>query len=198
VKLCLDCVSSIGTVPVDLAGVHLASCASGKGLGSYPGLSMVLHQHDVSPSPTLLPRYLDLGYWAADDGIPFTQSSNLVHALEAALLRGDWPARFARLTAASIRLRRALRDAGLRIVADDAHASPAVVSVALPAGVDAGRMGRLLEERGFLLSCNSGYLRRRNWIQVCLMGEWDEASLDRLPRTIAEACATETRAAATV
>src|SRR5207249_2859114 len=31
VKLCLDCISSIGTVPVDLRGVFLASCASGKG-----------------------------------------------------------------------------------------------------------------------------------------------------------------------
>jgi len=41
VKLCLDCISSIGTIPVDLTGVYLASCASGKGLRAYPGLSMV-------------------------------------------------------------------------------------------------------------------------------------------------------------
>ena len=33
IRLSMDCISSIGTVPVDLRGVHLASCVSGKGLG---------------------------------------------------------------------------------------------------------------------------------------------------------------------
>jgi hypothetical protein len=28
-----------------------------------------------------------------------------------------------------------------------------------------------MQEAGYLLSCNSGYLRRKNWIQICLMGE---------------------------
>src|SRR5215471_17561160 len=60
VKLCLDCISSIGTTPVDLTGVYLASCASGKGLRSYPGIGMVFYHHDPIPSARL-PRYLDLG-----------------------------------------------------------------------------------------------------------------------------------------
>ena len=41
VKLCLDCISSIGTMAIDLEGVYLASGSSGKGLRSYPGVSMV-------------------------------------------------------------------------------------------------------------------------------------------------------------
>src|ERR1051325_10928701 len=48
VKLCLDCISSIGTLPVDLDGVYLASCSSGKGLRAYPGISMVFHHHDIA------------------------------------------------------------------------------------------------------------------------------------------------------
>jgi predicted DNA-binding protein (MmcQ/YjbR family) len=32
-------------------------------------------------------------------------------------------------------------------------------------------IGSLMQEAGYLLSCNSDYLRRKNWIQVCLMGE---------------------------
>src|SRR5882724_1017055 len=47
VKLCLDAISSIGTMPVDLSGVYLASCASGKVLRAYPGISMVFYHHDV-------------------------------------------------------------------------------------------------------------------------------------------------------
>ncbi|MEJ7653492.1 MAG: aminotransferase class V-fold PLP-dependent enzyme [Chloroflexia bacterium] len=39
-----------------------AAFASGKGLGAYPGLSMVFHEHDAVPS-TSPPRYLDLGLY---------------------------------------------------------------------------------------------------------------------------------------
>jgi hypothetical protein len=52
-KLCSDCISSVGTVPVLLSGVYLASCASGKGLRSYSGVSMVFHNHEVSAAPDL-------------------------------------------------------------------------------------------------------------------------------------------------
>ena len=181
--------SANAAIPVDLSGVHLASGVSGKGLASYPGLSMVFHHHEVKPAPAQLPRYLDLGFWAAENGIPFTQSSNLVHALEAALLRRKWTERFERLAAASAQLRPALRAAGFGIVAPDSHESPAVVTVELPAGTDSGLVGRLMEERGFVLSCHSGYLRRRTWIQACLMGEWEDDGLTRLPSALAESCA---------
>ena len=40
-------ISSVGTMPVSLEGVWLASCASGKGLRSYPGLSMVFYNHEL-------------------------------------------------------------------------------------------------------------------------------------------------------
>src|SRR6185436_536926 len=84
VRLCLDCISLIGTAPVDLQGVYLASCVSGKGLGAFPGLSMVFYHDAVAPRPDKLPRYLDLGYYAAQNGVPFTHSSNLLSALQAA------------------------------------------------------------------------------------------------------------------
>src|SRR6185503_4695741 len=94
IKLALDCISSIGTVPVDLSGVYLASCVSGKALASFPGLSMVFYNHEIAPAPKVLPRYLDLGYYAAQSGIPFTHSSNLLYALRTALRRIQWPDKF--------------------------------------------------------------------------------------------------------
>src|SRR5574341_1159104 len=87
IRLCLDCTSSIGTVPVDLREVYLGSGVSGKGLGAVAGLSMVFYNHDLLPDSSTLPRYLDLGLYAARDGVPFTISSNLVQALHAALTR---------------------------------------------------------------------------------------------------------------
>jgi aspartate aminotransferase-like enzyme len=170
-RLCLDCISSIGTMPVDLQGVFLATCSSGKGLRSYPGLSMVFHHHEVPSQDNALPRYLDLGFYTAQQGVPFTFSSNLLHALHAAVRHVDWDARFAGLTRLSAFLRENLSQIGFNLIGNGHRISPAVVTLTLPAEMDSVKIGQLIEESGYLLSYNSDYLRRRNWIQICLMGE---------------------------
>src|ERR1041385_7458953 len=81
-------------LPIYLHGVYLASCVSGKGLAAFPGLSMVFYNHKLIPAPKALPRYLDLGLYAANDGVPFTHSSNMLNALQAALRRPSWQKRF--------------------------------------------------------------------------------------------------------
>jgi aspartate aminotransferase-like enzyme len=169
VRLAMDCVSSVGTVPVDLSGVALASCASGKGLGAYPGLSMVFYGDGGISAPGRLPRYLDLGQYAAKDGVPFTLSTNLLYALDAAIRDLNPSAVFDCISEAAGHLRAELREMGFRIVADDACATPAVTTLALPASDSSVDVGQRLEKQGFLLSYNSEYLVSRNWIQVCLM-----------------------------
>ena len=177
VKLCLDCISAIGTAPVDLQGVCLASCVSGKGLGAFPGLSMVFYHDAVAPRPDKLPRYLDLGYYAAQNGVPFTHSSNLLSALQAGLKRYDSQQPFAEIVELSVWLRPKLRDLGFDILAPDAHASPAVITLALPKSISSQKTGDQLQAAGFLLSYQSEYLRDRNWIQICLMGDCSRQSL---------------------
>jgi aspartate aminotransferase-like enzyme len=171
VKLCLDCISTIGTLPVDLTGVYLASCSSGKGLRAYPGLTMVFYHHEVTPAPDKLPRYLDLGYYAMENGIPFTFSSNLLHALHAAVKRVDWERRFVQTANLSAGLRLRLAEMGLELIGHGADTSPAVITIALPPEMNSLKIGEAMQEAGYLLSCNSEYLRRKNWIQICLMGE---------------------------
>jgi aspartate aminotransferase-like enzyme len=190
VKLCLDCISSIGTVLVDLSGVYLASCVSGKALASYPGLSMVFYNHQLQPAPRSLPRYLDLGYYASQSGIPFTQSSNLVFALQTALHRICWQEKFDQIGEANCWLRKRLRDGGLNILAPDDHASPAVVTIILPPEIKSSDVGKQLRGAGYLLSYNSAYLLRRNWIQICLMGEWSMENLEILAGLLAASCGT--------
>ena len=180
VKLALDCISSIGTLPVDLSGVFLASGVSGKGLGSYPGLSMVFYNHALELRPDRLPRYLDLGLHAAKGGVPFTMSSNLVHALDAALDRFDSTHVFEEIEETSWWLRQRLRDLGFRIVAADSEAAPAVITLALPPNMSSTDLGDSLERAGFSLSYNSEYLRARNWIQVCLMGDFSRLDVEPL------------------
>ena len=195
VKLCLDCMSSIGTMPVDLSGVYLASCASGKGLRSYPGVSMVFYNHQVLPAEDQLPRYLDLGYYAREEGIPFTFSSNLLHALHAAVRGVKWEKRFADLVEISSWLRTKLVESGFTLVGGNTHLSPAVITIALPENLHSVTVGNLMKESGFLLSCNSDYLRKQNWIQICLMGEIAREKVVALLNSLERVCKLAPKAA---
>jgi len=188
VKLCLDCISSVGVLPVDLGGVYLASCASGKGLRAYPGLSMVFYHHQIPPSDGRLPRYIDLSYYAAQNGVPFTFSSNLLHALHAAIKRVRWEHRFSEIVELSAWLRDELAQLGFELLGDAADTSPAVTTIVLPPDLNSVKVGELIQESGYLLSYNSEYLRRRNWIQICLMGECAKEKLVSLLNAMKRVC----------
>ena len=194
VRLCVDSVSSIGTVPVDLRHVHLATGVSSKGLGSYPGLAMVYHHDEIRPSRRVA-RYLDLGTYAVTDGVLFTQSSNLFHALDAALTRFeaddgslDPSAEFAQTATLGQWLRESLKAVGVPLMGDDLDASPAVTTIALRSDLDSKEVGRRAEEAGFLLHYRSSYLVRRNLLQVCLIGEHSRSELSTLIETLGELC----------
>ena len=168
-KLCVDAISSLGLVPLDLREVSFASGVSGKGLGAFPGLALVLYHHDIQPSTSGVPRYLDLGLYAGD-GVPFTHSSNLLRALQTSIGRVNWERRFRIVAERSAGLRARLRELGFHVVAADADAAPGIVTIALPATLPSVPTGGELERLGFAVACHSRYLRDRNWIQISLMG----------------------------
>jgi len=181
-ELCLDAVSAVGLQALDLRGVHLASTVSGKALGSYAGLAIVLHDGRLVPAGQL-PRYLDLAANAEAGGVPHTQSSNLFAALAAAVDIA-WPQRWAAIAAADRQLREGLERHGFVPLVPAAQAMPGVLTLALPPGLDAGRLARRLARAGFQLAHGSDYLRQRNWLQICLMGQWDAQRLALLPDTL--------------
>ncbi len=189
IRLCLDCISSVGTVPVDLSEIYLASCVSGKGLAAYPGLSIVFYNHEITPAQHSLPRYLDLALYAASGGVPFTTSSNLIYALRSAVEHFQ-SSRFETIGTVSSWLRTELRKSGFTMVGISAPNSPAVTTIALPETISSEWVGRKLNEAGFQLSYRSYYLRERNWIQICLMGEVDQESLIPLLALLGRLCAT--------
>jgi aspartate aminotransferase-like enzyme/GNAT superfamily N-acetyltransferase len=172
-ELCVDAISSVGTVAVDLSDATFATAVSGKGLRSYPGLAIVFHRQAPAASAAC-PRYLDLRLYCGDE-VPFTHSSNLVSALAAALrdIGPDW---YDALARDSRRLRRQLEEAGLECLVSAEHASPAVLTLALGDGVSSVEVARRMAAAGYAVAYNSRYLRQRNWIQLALMGQ-------RLPST---------------
>jgi aspartate aminotransferase-like enzyme len=188
VKLCLDSISTVGTMPVDLRGVFLATATSGKGLRGYPGLALVFHHHELRPAPDRLPRYLDVGYYAVQGGIPFTLSSNLLHALHAAVRRVNWERRFAEIREWSDYARGRLHESGLEVVGSHAVNSPAVITLALPPEMNSVNFGDAMQEAGFLLSYNSDYLRSKNWLQFCFMGECTREKVVSLLNALHRVC----------
>jgi predicted DNA-binding protein (MmcQ/YjbR family) len=54
--------------------------------------------------------------------------------------------------------------------------------------MDSIKVGELIQESGYLLSYNSDYLRRKNWIQICLMGECAKQKLVSLLNALNRAC----------
>jgi len=129
-------------------------------------------------------RSLDLDAYRVADGVAYTQPSPPVAALARALDR-DWPARFEAVRAADVRLRAGLRAHGFEVLAPEADAMRGVVTVVLPAALSAARLARRMERQGYLLAWRSRYLVERNWLQICLMGEWIERALEILPDVLA-------------
>ncbi|MBP1728107.1 MAG: aminotransferase class, partial [Deltaproteobacteria bacterium] len=184
VKLCLDCTSSLGTVPVNLAEVFLASSVSGKGLASLSGIGLVFYNKAVE-TDSQIPRYLDLGYYRTKQGVPFTQSSNLVAALHQALLELEIPRRFEVIRRQHDLLRRELSAYGISAMAAAVSTAPAVLSIRLPREWSSLAWGDALERLGFLLSYRSEYLLKQNIIQICLMGKITDDQCRDLVATIA-------------
>jgi aspartate aminotransferase-like enzyme len=170
-KLCLDGISSIGSCDVDLQDVYLATAVSGKGIGSLPGLAMVFCREDVESGNHQLPRYFDLAYYEAKQGIPFTISSNAIYALNAAVNNSDWQTRFANVKKWSEELRAEIEETGLSILAEEQCRAPHVTTIVLPDSISSLEMGKLLEDEGILASYRSEYLIKKNQIQICFMGE---------------------------
>ncbi len=194
VDLCLDCISSLGTVPLDLSGVYLATGVSGKGLRSYPGLSFVFYNREIAPRPDRLPRYLDLGLYAESPGTPFTLSSNLLRALGASLENFRAEERYARIRRLSGLVRGWLAKSELTPIAGEGRESPAIITIPLPEKLSSRVLGAKLERAGYYLHWRSGYLLERNWIQIALMGDCADDDLARLTDLLREETESRRRA----
>jgi aspartate aminotransferase-like enzyme len=112
----------------------------------------------------------------------------LLHALHAAVKRVNWEKRFTETAEWSAWLRERLVEMGFNLVGNDALLSPAVITILLPPEMNSQRIGEAMQEAGYLLSYNSEYLRCKNWIQVCLMGECAKEKAVALANALNRVC----------
>ena len=178
VMLCADCISSLGAVETDLDGVYLASGASGKALAAYPGLSIVFHEKEIKPSNSI-PRYLDLGYYINNEGVPFTLSSNLLYALNKSLELIDITKNRDFASGCSRVIRDRLKELNLKVINPEPVSSPSVVTFKLDDKQSSLEVGEKLEKQNVFLSYRSNYLSEKNLLQFAFMGEYDYKDIEQ-------------------
>ncbi|MCM3757841.1 aminotransferase class V-fold PLP-dependent enzyme [Sporosarcina aquimarina] len=180
VRIAADCASSLGTVPINLEGIDFASSVSGKGLGSFSGLALVFHEQNIQPDPGI-PRYLDLGNYTVSEGIPYTQSSNLLYALEKAVLAltCDPENHFVTIRKRSETLRTSIEGMGYQVLGQGMSASPGILTLILNEEESAHQLGEDLFLNGYRTHYESKYLRERNWLQLATMNEMSDDEINR-------------------
>lgn len=184
VILAVDSVSAIGSMAVDFSNVDYASGVSGKGLLSYTGLSFVFHNKAVK-SNQQLPRYLDLGAYADAVGIPYSQSSNLLTALDAALQRYSNPSViFDQVSERSAEVRKVLTGSEVSILSPEEISASAIITLVLPKRLSATKLGDNLYLNGFTVHYESYYLRDRNWLQISCMNNVSNRELDNMLKVL--------------
>lgn len=189
-RVCLDCVSTLGSVPINLDGVFLATSTSGKCLGSVAGLAILLGDTDgdtdkVRKTATdRVPLALDARAAFESRGPRFTISSSLIGALDAALSRFDTPAKredeYTRVRRLGAMVRHGLRDLHAEPIAKDEHASPSVTTFLPPLAHSPERLSLVCRAHGFEINIHSPYLPPRGWAQIATMGNVEERDITRL------------------
>ncbi|HEV3204864.1 MAG TPA: aminotransferase class V-fold PLP-dependent enzyme [Gemmataceae bacterium] len=176
VRVCMDCISSLGAVPLNLRDVFLATGATGKSLGSYAGLAIVFAKASTLAGLEMnrVPSYLDIPATLASEGPRFTFPSSTVRALEAALSAYNTPekaeGRYHHYASLGVYVRGQLRQLGLVPIADDGHACPVITTFAPPGESTSADFVARCQSWGFDIGGQSQYLAERRFVQIATMG----------------------------
>jgi aspartate aminotransferase-like enzyme len=176
VRVCVDCISSLGAVPIDLGGVYLATGATGKSLGSYAGVAIVFaHPEELGRLDMAgVPSYFDIPAALENPGPRYTFPSPTLLALDAALTEYATPpkaqARYARYAAVGEYVREELRRVGIEPLAADAWVCPVVTTFAPPAEESSADFVARCRSWGFAIGGQSSYLAERRFVQIATMG----------------------------
>ena len=175
-RVCMDCISSLGAVPLDLSGVYLATGVTGKALASYAGMAMVFADAAAlyPTDPERLPSTFDIAAALATRGPRHTFPSAFLLAAQAALAEyasADRAcARYEQLASLAGYIRGRLRELGLPPLAEEACAGPGIVTFTPPGAESTEAFVARCSEWGYAIGGQSGYLAERNRVQIATMG----------------------------
>ncbi len=196
VRVCVDCISSLGAVPLDLRHVYLASGATGKSLGSYAGAALIFADGEAlrKIDRRHVPSYFDINAALESEGPCYTFPSPTLMALEAALQEYATPERaqatYARYHELGLYVREQLRRLDLPPLAAEDCASSVVTTFAPSGKETAVAFVARCRGWGYAIGGESAYLAQRRLVQIATMGaitrEKFEGLFDHLERWLAQ------------
>lgn len=173
IRVCVDCVSSFGSVPISLENVYLATGTSGKAIGTMMGIAMVFSNHLIEETATI-PTYLDLGCYA-NGVIPFTYSSQQLESLEIALNSYDNNGRYHLLRDRYNVLIQAEENGEFEFLTKQGF--PMIVTLKVKQVYK--NLAEDAKLSGFDLHYESSYLKEKNWVQISLIQPGFEDSFEK-------------------
>lgn len=168
----VDCMSTVGTMPLNLSKVAMATASSGKGLASVPGLAIIFSNIELSLKKES-PVYIDLQHYSINAGIPFTLSSNLVKALFISILQKLCPGHYKLIQNYGEKFFNILNDHGFVPFSD----GNTKVFTIVTSGKRKSDFYRYMKQKKILLSNESKYLTTRGWCQLATLGYYTENQL---------------------
>lgn len=178
-KLCVDCISSIGAIPIDLKDVYFASGVSGKAIKSFTGLSFVFHNHNIEKNEAI-PAYMDIGMYEMNDSIPYSHSWNLIYALQEALKKFEDETAFVKIKETYAYMEEAITNMGLKLVSPKEHTAQIILTIQLNEGYSSKTVGDALALQGYIVHYESSYLQKNNWIQIACLNHYKERDRKRM------------------
>ncbi|WP_237981126.1 aminotransferase class V-fold PLP-dependent enzyme [Bacillus thuringiensis] len=178
-KLCVDCISSIGAIPINLKDVYFASGVSGKAIKSFTGLSFVFYNHNVKVNETL-PAYMDIGMYEENESIPYSHSWNLMYALQEALKRFEDEMAFEKIKETYAYIEQAITTMSLKLISPKEHAASIILTIQLHKGLSSKALGDALALQGYIVHYESAYLQKNNWIQIACLNHYKERDMKRM------------------
>jgi aspartate aminotransferase-like enzyme len=168
----VDCMSTIGTRPIDLSKITMATASSGKGLASIPGIAILLSNIDPKPDPAI-PSYFDLAQYLSKSGVPFTLSSNLLAALTVSIKQKLNYSQYSLVDKYRQKISTLLSSADLLPF----HHKSSYVFTLAPSPEEYIKLLEAFRKSGLTVSYESEYLRKRKWIQLALFNFYTEREL---------------------
>jgi aspartate aminotransferase-like enzyme len=175
-RICVDCISSLGAVPLDLRDVYLATGATGKSVGAYAGAAIIFAGETAMSrvDRSRVPSYFDIVAAFTSDGPCYTFPSPTVRALETALeeyaTEERAQAAYTRYADLGAHVREQLRHLGLEPLAADDHASPVITTFTPPRDETSLSFVERCRTWGFAIGGESSYLAERRLVQIATMG----------------------------
>ena len=168
----VDCMSTVGTMPINLSRITMATASSAKGLASIPGLAIIFSNIEPSLNKQT-PVYLDLAHYSVNSGIPFTISSNLLRALYVSIRQKLNEGQFELMQEYGGQFFKILKEHDL---VPFSHWHTKVFTIAT-AGIKNKKFIEEVRGRGVGLSYESDYLKSRRWCQLATFGYYKERQL---------------------